>query len=379
MSRCWGAGLVLAMLPVITGAQERPRTAVIPLNPIGVSSSEAQGLTALLETGLVNTEVFEVVEQSQISEILEAQEHSISDCTDEGCAVEFGKLLAAEQIILGTVSRLGSTYVINAKVIDVRTGRNLKAAKVDASSLEELTREVDLLAYKLAGLTFRTGEKEEIARSFGELFVQTEPADAEIIVNGVRKGTSPLLVQRVPVGIVGVEARKGNMYGSQEVAVKGEVLAEATLVLEVSLGRVFVRSSEKEVRVFLDTTELGGLGAGLFKDIPAGEHELELVGAGLYWRQEVTVVSGETTTVEAYPREVGSIRYHIPEGAKAEIAGREYRQVVHGSGTLERVYAGSYGAVVSGPDYVTAEVPIEVERSGEIGRASCRERVFLLV
>lgn len=138
-------------------AQDRQQIAIIPLNPIGVSRAEANTLTVLLETGLVNTQIFDVIEQTQVTEILEAQEYSLSDCTDEKCAVEFGKLLAAEQIVLGSVSKIGALYMINAKLIDVQTGRNIKADKVDASTIEELAGQVDLLAFRPAGLTYRKG------------------------------------------------------------------------------------------------------------------------------------------------------------------------------------------------------------------------------
>ena len=69
-------------------------------------------MTVLLETGLVNTQIFDVIEQTQITKILEAQEYSLSDCTDERCAVEFGKLLAAEQIVLGSVAKIGVLYIL---------------------------------------------------------------------------------------------------------------------------------------------------------------------------------------------------------------------------------------------------------------------------
>lgn len=113
-----------------------------------------ESLTAsnLFETALVQTDVFLVIEQNQIAEILEAQSFTLSGCTDESCAVEIGKLLAAEQIILGSFSKVGSGYIINAKIIDVTLGRNIQAEKVEFSSMDDLSKSMDLLAYKLAGL-----------------------------------------------------------------------------------------------------------------------------------------------------------------------------------------------------------------------------------
>lgn len=135
-------------------SQSKPRIAVIPFNPAGVSEQESRVLTELFETGLVNTDVFQVIEQNRVKEIVEAQKYSLEGCTDEACAVEFGRLLAADRIILGTVSVLGSRFIITAKIINVQSGENLKADKVTAESLEGLTDKAELLAFKLAGITY---------------------------------------------------------------------------------------------------------------------------------------------------------------------------------------------------------------------------------
>ena len=171
--------------------------------------------TELFETGLVNTGVFQVIEQNRIKEIVEAQKYSLEGCTDEACAVEFGRLLAADRIILGTVSSLGGRYIITAKIINVETGENIKADKVSAASIDGLAEETELLAFKLAGLTYTEGAEAKIAKEFGEVFITTDPSGADIYINGVKKGTSPELFSRVPLGTIRIVARKGNLYGEE--------------------------------------------------------------------------------------------------------------------------------------------------------------------
>ena len=72
---------ILLLTPLLP-AQDQPRVAVLPFNPVGVSEAEAQILTNLFETAVVNTRAFEVIEQSQADNILEAQEFSLGGCTD---------------------------------------------------------------------------------------------------------------------------------------------------------------------------------------------------------------------------------------------------------------------------------------------------------
>ncbi len=118
--------------------------------------------------------------------------------------------------------------------------------------------------------------EEEIATVFGEMLVTTEPDEAEVYLNGVNKGTSPILLSKVPVGMVRIEARKGNLIGSRTVEVSGKDTIEVNIRLEVILGKLFIKSNEKEVSVYLDENFLGPLGNGFFKDITVGEHRVAL-------------------------------------------------------------------------------------------------------
>jgi hypothetical protein len=355
--------VLLAAASTAPAQQALPRIAVIPLNPVGVAKADAAAFTGLLEVALVKTGVFDVLEQGQVDAILEAQERSVADCTDEKCAIEFGRLLAAEQILLGSISTTGGKYFLAAKIIDVTTGRTARADTVDAGSITDLTGEVELLASKLAGLTFSTGGRVEVARAFAELFVETVPDGAEVLLNGVVKGRSPLLVERVPVGRVTIVARRDTWYATRDVDVTADSLTKLKLELAVSLGNLFVRSPVREgMRVLLDGADLGELGAGLEEGLPVGEHQLVLRGGGYYWEGRITVQTGKTVSVEAFPREVGSVEYAIPEGAQAELTAKDARTVLVGSGRLENVYAQTYSLRVRSADYEPLDAAVTVGR-----------------
>jgi len=343
-------------------SQEKPSIAIIPLNYINVSKDDAQVLTSLLETALVNTDTFNVLAQTQIAEILKAQEYSLNDYTDEKSAIEFGKLLAAGQIVLGSVSKIGAKYIVTAKIIDVETSKTVKADKVEANSLEKLSDQMDLLGFKLAGLTFKKGGTEKVAKAFGKMFVQTEPSGAKVYLNGVKKGTSPLLLNKVPLGKVFIEVRKENMYAHKDVRLTEEKLTEVILKLKMSTGNFFIKTDKTGLKVYLDSKYLGDLGSGLFKNITSGEYNTELKGNGYYWKGSINVKSGKTVMVEVYPIEVGSIKYVIPEGASAEISGINFRKVVYGSGKIDTVRTGSYMVKVTGNKYKVYKGKINISK-----------------
>ena len=346
----------------LLSAQNLPLLAVIPLRSLGgVSPEQANTVTSLLETSLVKSTMFQVVEKSEIAEVLAAQEHSAEEFMDETFAIRIGKLVSAEQIVLGTLSRLGNRYFITAKIIDVATGRTLKAENDESDSIESIARQAEALGYRLAGLQLEKGGRKPDIR-FSELLITTEPDNAEVLLNGLPRGTSPLLVERVPLGPLRIAARKEGMYGDRELVLQGEELLKVKIVLNQRLGRLFVRASERDVFVKLDDKEWGFLGDGVIPDIPEGEHSLELTGKGLFGRAQFRTEPGETKTLDVHLETVGSLHYRIPEGARAVISGGGFSKEVAGESILENIAVGAYAAAISHPNYLPLEEEVRITR-----------------
>ena len=344
-------------------AQNLPLLAVIPLRSLGgVSPEQANTVTSLLETSLVKSTMFQVVEKSEIAEVLAAQEHSAEEFMDETFAIRIGKLVSAGQIVLGTLSRLGNRYFITAKIIEVATGRTLKAENDEADSIESIARQAETLGYRLAGLQLEKGGRKPDVR-FAELLITTEPDNAEVLLNGLPRGTSPLLVERVPLGPLRIAARKEGMYGDRELVLQREELLKVKIALNQGLGRLFIRASERDVFVKLDDEEWGFLGDGVISDIPEGEHTLELTGNGLHGRAQFRIAPGETTTLDVHLEAVGSLHYRIPDGAQTTISGRGFSKEVTGESIVENIPVGAYTAATSRPNYLPLEEELLIAQS----------------
>jgi len=348
--------LFSVMIPVFS--LDKPRVAVVPFNSIGVSEKDAQVLSGLFETALVKTDSFSVIEQNQVQEIIDAQAYSMSGCTDEACAIEFGELLAAEQIILGDLSIIGGKYILNAKIIDVAQGSNIKADNVEAYNMADMTKATELLAYKLAGLTFSSGSDVMIAEDFGEVLIETDPSGADIYINGVKKGVSPDLISRIPIGNIRIEAKKGNLYGVKDLTVSAET-GKISLSLEEMYGNIFIKSSNSNVDVYLDGRKLGFLGTGFFERIEVGSHSVELKGSDSLWKGEVEVENGKSTKIDAYPRPFGQLKYLLPDGVIAEFESRDDSTSVRGTGQLS-LWTGSYSVTITGGRYETYKEEIDI-------------------
>jgi len=307
----------------------KPRLAVLPFDANNISETDADTITSLFETGLVNTDTYNIIEQREVKKILEAQKYSISGVTDEEYAVEIGKLLSAEQVAIGKVARVGSKYIINAKIVDVERGYNLNAKSVESDSLDSMPQNARLLAFKIAGLTIPSEDGgEEIASTFSELFVTTEPDEADIYINGVNRGKSPIVIDNVPTGNILVEAKKGRFYKSKNVKVVQGETEKVQLNLDISVGNIFIKSEKEGLKLRIDG-EPFHYGEGFVEDIPIGTHIIEVFynnSEGItssYYRSEVVIEKNKTFSIEPDLKPVGMFKVIIPERAQGKITGSD--------------------------------------------------------
>jgi TolB-like protein len=133
-----------------------PMVAVLPFTSRVLDSSAIDGLTSAMNSELINTGKFRVMERSQMDGILQEQGFQQSGaCDGQECAVQVGKLLSVDQMVLGTIAKVGNTYTLSARLVDVQTGEVRKSltrnsrAEVDAI----LTEIIPQVARDLAGPT----------------------------------------------------------------------------------------------------------------------------------------------------------------------------------------------------------------------------------
>lgn len=114
-------------------AQEKPHkplVAVLDLHVTGgVLKSEAQALSDRLRSEMQSLK-FELIERSQMTALLSEQDFSMSDLSEDN-ATKAGRLLSAEQITVGTIGKVGRTYTVDVRLIDVATGKVVNSSKQD--------------------------------------------------------------------------------------------------------------------------------------------------------------------------------------------------------------------------------------------------------
>lgn len=132
------AAVVPISLPPV--AWEVENIAVANLTAYTLSAGEAKTLTEKLHSALVDTKYFRVLSRSDMKDVLEAQKFSRSDyCDDTQCLVEMGKLLPVTKIVGGSVGKVGTTFSLSLRLVNVNTG------ETEAAATRQLKEEPDQL------------------------------------------------------------------------------------------------------------------------------------------------------------------------------------------------------------------------------------------
>lgn len=112
-------------------SQGLPRIAVLEFEGRGISETEAGPLTDRFRGELVRTNAFVVLSRDNMEEILREQAFQLSGCTSTECAVEVGKILNSQKIVVGRIGRVGKTYTVDISFIDVESSRIEKSFNRD--------------------------------------------------------------------------------------------------------------------------------------------------------------------------------------------------------------------------------------------------------
>jgi len=155
MRRNTSVSLCLLMLLHLLAAQEKPTLAVLEFEGAGISESEVIALSNRLRTNMTQLGVYQVIERGLMLQILTEQDFQMTGCTTDECAVEVGRLLGAQFMLAGSIGKVGNTWTVEMRVIDVETGAVMRSASYDTQGSIDLvlTEGMSAAARRIAGAT----------------------------------------------------------------------------------------------------------------------------------------------------------------------------------------------------------------------------------
>ncbi len=141
--------IIFLMLVSIHG-QELTTMAVLDFEPYGISKIESAVLTNRMRSGLVMTGKVTVVERGMMQQILTEQDFQLVGCTSDECAVEVGRLLGVTNMVAGSIGKIGTTFAMDIRVIDIESGAIARTVTRDyQGTVDGLLKEIERLAWAI--------------------------------------------------------------------------------------------------------------------------------------------------------------------------------------------------------------------------------------
>jgi|GEM_PF-1451644 len=202
--------------------------AVMDFTTAGIDAEISQSLATVLSSEIRKIEGASVISKEDIRAMidLEAQKSALG-CADESCLAELGDALGVERLVVGSVGKVGSTYVVGLRLINTTDSsvENRVTESFDGQE-SQLIPAVVYASRKLLGIIDNTA---------GNMLVSSAQTGAEVFVDGKRIGELPLApLQNLKPGRHEVRVRLDHYHDY-----RGEVYVKpgGTLNLWVELER----------------------------------------------------------------------------------------------------------------------------------------------
>jgi len=305
-----------------TATVVRKNVAVINLKAAGgLTQADAELITDHLNTDLFKTGRINLLERAQINDILKEQGFQNSGaCTDEACLVQMGQVLGVEEIITGSIGKLGGLFLVNLRSIDVANGKIITILSEDVpGSLEEVVKYLPGIARELVGLErgptpgapakpadspdAPTPAKPSVLRpskNAGTIVVESIPLGSAVTLNGKAVGVTPYIDNKLVPGNykVAISAPHHATYATEYAAIGGEV-KRIVADLSCDFGRLVVLSQPEKARAFFDG-KLRGETPLTIDTIYPKTYAVELRLQGYRTLIEQVVVAKDTTDTLSY-------------------------------------------------------------------------------
>ncbi len=146
--------LVLVLLAAGSARAAAPRVAVLPLTVgEGVSAQTAVSVGEALAAELRKLERAQLVTAQQVTAIVSLErQRELIGCGKEACLTELAGVLDVEQVVTGTVSRLGQSWLLQVQRLDAKTAQVLAHASTrEQGSVDALLDKLPAMALELMG------------------------------------------------------------------------------------------------------------------------------------------------------------------------------------------------------------------------------------
>ncbi|HID30243.1 MAG TPA: hypothetical protein EYP19_09580 [Desulfobacterales bacterium] len=135
------------------GSNRLLRVAVSNLEHRGLSGQDALVLSDTLQAALHETGKVKLLNRSDMKRILTEHELNMSGLVDDKTLIAAGQALGVEKMVTGSVNRIGKSYLLCLRLVDLKSFANDKIVELRIRGSKDLLVEgTKIGAYKLMGL-----------------------------------------------------------------------------------------------------------------------------------------------------------------------------------------------------------------------------------
>jgi len=309
----------------------------------GVSQPEADLITEQVRANMLSTGTFKVMERSMMDQIMKEQGFQQSgNCDNSECMVEVGRILGVQNLVVGSVGKVGRIFMINVKIVDVNTGEVLKSlTETCECAIEQLLQETPPKVAQALDHEVRKGKA-------GTIAVNTEPQGAVVFLDQVSVGRTPWKSDLLDPGTYSLSLVLPDWKRIEKmVDVQTEKQAAFALSLERSDDWIAARKAEEEQKRQAELARQ----AEIQRQREAAQRQKKLVwrvglsalsalcvGTGYYF--QTVADDNDKSAVEAYERykstssvsEMNSARSTVEKSDDEAKTARTMRNIAYGLG-----------------------------------------------
>ena len=360
--------IVLFLYPVYA---QKINIAILQFDAANITEAEVRILTDRLSAELINIGTYNVVERSVMEEVLKEQGFQQSGCVSNECVIEVGKLVGVEQIIAGTMGKIGSIYTVSARMIDVRTGSVLAQKSLDCMCPIE-TLLTESMAEIAVSLSSGTVVKKPPAPSFGSVSFTSFLDSVEILFEDESQGFTPLTLTYLSPGSYEYSARKQDYRTTTgQIEVKADIETEIQLSLIGKRGRLVIQPGHtgQKLVVLIDETghrysfDFANDTLSNFIDLLEGQYNISITENGYHDFNKSIIIEDQLTVTLVANNEQILVPVTFKFTNQPDIFKIDYSDVSINSNQSTEYPFGEYPILAKKPKYQTFKSSFTVDKN----------------
>jgi len=215
------------------------------------------------------------------------------------------------------------------------------------------------IAFKLAGKTLSIISGEDMTKTTGEIFINSDPLETEVYINNTLQGKTPLIIKNIEFGEkVLVFKKTGYLNLENQVSIASNKITNIDVKL-VQQAQLNIRSDPEGASVYIDNEIKGRTPIDLRMN-PNRNIKIKLSDNKYgVWEKTIYLKEGVNETIQAKLEQLtGTLKFEkYPNGASLTLNQKNYSL----NKDIINLPVGTYALNITCPGYYSRNYNVEVE------------------